>query len=140
MINTKKLNLGTFVYQSENVDGVEVQSYLGIPYAKAAHFGMPTVIDEYKNDPVNSGIGLRFPQNYVPTILYLFLKNPMMRKEILTQGDKTDENAFVLNIWTSSTEGKNPYSFLSMAAVLHTVRERHRFTTENILHQKGLSL
>lgn len=108
MIYTKKLDLGTFVYQSENIHGVEVQSYLGIPYAKAERFGMPTVIDEYKNNPVNSGIGLRFPQNYVPTILNLFLKNPMMRKEILTQGDKTDENAFVLNIWTNSTEGKKP--------------------------------
>ena len=38
MNNTKQLNLGTFVYQSENVDGVEVQSFLGIPYAKAERF------------------------------------------------------------------------------------------------------
>ncbi len=105
---TKQLDLGTFVYQSENVDGVEVQSFIGIPYAKAERFGIPTVIDEYKNEPVNSGIGIRFPQNYVPPVLNLFLKNPMMRKEILTQSDKTDENAFVLNIWTSSTEGEKP--------------------------------
>ncbi|HHU96403.1 MAG TPA: carboxylesterase family protein [Petrimonas sp.] len=108
MNNTKQLNLGTFVYQSENVDGVEVQSFLGIPYAKAERFGMPIMIDTYKKTPVNSGIGMRFPQNYVPPVLNLFLKNPMMRKEILTQGDKTDENAFVLNIWTNSTEGKKP--------------------------------
>lgn len=45
MINTKKLDLGTFVYKSENIHGVEVQSFLGIPYAKAERFGMPTVIE-----------------------------------------------------------------------------------------------
>lgn len=57
MIYTKKLDLGTFVYQSENVDGVEVQSYLGIPYAKAECFGMPTVIelDSFYKKRKNSG-------------------------------------------------------------------------------------
>ena len=32
----------------------------------------------------------------------------MMRKEILTNKDKTDENAHVLNIWTNGTSDKKP--------------------------------
>ena len=37
-----------------------------------------------------------------------FLKMPMMRPEILTNTDKTSDDAFVLNIWTSGTEEKKP--------------------------------
>ena len=36
-----RLNLGTFVYEDEKVNNVEILSFLGIPYAKAERFGMP---------------------------------------------------------------------------------------------------
>ena len=108
MKQLKQLELGTFICDNEYIDGIPVQSFLGVPYAKAERFGMPEIIDTYKNSPVNSGIGLRFPQNDVPPLLNLFLKNPMMRKEILTNKDKTDENAFILNIWTSGFMEKKP--------------------------------
>lgn len=107
----KKLELsdfGQFICENEIVNGIAVRSFLGIPYAKAERFGMPKMLSGYKDKPVNSGIGLRFPQNDVPPIMNLFLKNPMLRKELLTNKDKTDENAFVLNIWTSDTDGKKP--------------------------------
>ncbi|NMD37370.1 MAG: carboxylesterase family protein, partial [Christensenellaceae bacterium] len=100
--------LGTFVYQNEKVNGTNVKSYLGIPYARAGRFSMPQMIDKYQTQVVNSGIGMCFPQNKVPPLINIFLKNPMMRKEILTENDKTDENAFVLNIWTSDTLHKKP--------------------------------
>lgn len=100
--------LGEFICESENINGVDIQSFLGIPYGKSERFGMPEMIEIYQRSPVNFGTGMRFPQNDVPPILNLFLKNPMMRKEILTNKDKTDENAFVLNIWTSGTENKKP--------------------------------
>ncbi|HHT25444.1 MAG TPA: carboxylesterase family protein [Clostridiaceae bacterium] len=105
---TQQLNLGTFIYENEKVNDIDVQSFLGIPYATAERFGMPTMIESYKDDPVNSGIGMCFPQNKVPPLINAFLKNPMMRKEILTDKDKTSENAFVLNIWTNNTRGKKP--------------------------------
>lgn len=47
----------------------------------------------------------------------------MMRKEILTESDKTDENAFVLNIWTSDMQGKTGAGFHSRRR-LH-LRFRH---------------
>jgi len=105
---TKELELGTFIYENEKVNGINVQSFLGIPYASAERFGMPKMISIYKNQPINSGVGMRFPQNKVPPLINFFLKNPMMRKEILTENDKTDDNAFVLNVWTSDTDGKKP--------------------------------
>ena len=86
---TQQLNLGTFIYENEKVNDIDVQSFLGIPYATAERFGMPTMIESYKDDPVNSGIGMCFPQNKVPPLINAFLKNPMMRKEILTDKDKT---------------------------------------------------
>lgn len=100
-----RLNLGTFVYENEKVNDIDVLSFLGIPYAKAERFGMPQMIESYSGHPVNSGAGMCFPQNKVPPLINIFLKNPMMRKEILTAKDKTDENAFVLNIWTSVKPG-----------------------------------
>ena len=103
-----RLNSGTFVYEDEKVNNVEILSFLGIPYAKAERFGMPQMIESYDKQTVNSGEGMRFPQNKVPPLINIFLKNPMMRKEILTESDKTDENAFVLNIWTSGMQGKKP--------------------------------
>lgn len=105
---TKQLELGTFVYENEKINGANVQSFIGIPYASAERFGMPKMISIYKNQPVNSGVGMRFPQNKVPPLINFFLKNPMMRKEILTDSDKTDDNAFVLNVWTNDTDGKKP--------------------------------
>lgn len=108
MKETKQLNLGTFICENEKVNGTNVQAYLGIPYAKSERFGMPKMIESYQTQPVNFGVGMRFPQNKVPPLINLFLKNPMMRKEILTETDETSENAFVLNIWTSATEGKKP--------------------------------
>ena len=61
MKQLKQLELGTFICDNEYIDGIPVQSFLGVPYAKAERFGMPEIIDTYKNSPVNSGIGLRFP-------------------------------------------------------------------------------
>lgn len=100
--------LGQFLCEDEMVNGVAVQSFLGIPYARAELFGLPEPIFRYHDEPANAGRGLRFPQNDVPPILNRFLKNPMMRKELLTNKDKTDENAFVLNIWTSGTNDEKP--------------------------------
>ncbi len=108
MAQLKQLALGNFIYENESVDHRMIQSFLGIPYAKAERFGLPEMIDTYQNSPANSAVGLRFPQNDVPPLLNFFLKNPMMRKEILTAKDKTAENAFVLNIWTSGTDRKKP--------------------------------
>lgn len=101
-------NLDDFIYQKEKVNGIEVISVLGIPYATAKRFEKPEMIEVYDNKPINKGIGLRFPQNDVPPFINLFMKNPMMRKEILTNKDKTDENAHVLNIWTNGTSDKKP--------------------------------
>ena len=61
MKDTKEL--GTFVYKSENVNGVTVRSFLGIPYARAERFGMPEMIEADQDDVVNSGEGMCFPQN-----------------------------------------------------------------------------
>ena len=108
MSQLKQLELGSFICKDEYIDGIKIQSFLGIPYAKSERFGMPEMTDTYQKSPANYGIGLRFPQNDVPPFLNLFLKNPMMRKEILTDSDKTDENAFVLNIWTNDTPKKKP--------------------------------
>lgn len=108
MSDIKKLEIGTFICQNENVNGTSVQSFLGIPYAISKRFGMPKMIDSYQSEPANSGVGMRFPQNTIPPLINFFLKNPMMRKEILTKNDITDENAFVLNVWTSATEDKKP--------------------------------
>ncbi len=133
-----RLNSGTFVYEDEKVNNVEILSFLGIPYAKAERFGMPQMIESYDKQTVNSGEGMRFPQNKVPPLINIFLKNPMMRKEILTESDKTDENAFVLNIWTSDMQGKNRCWFSFTAAASLTVQARLLFITENILPQKAL--
>ena len=103
-----QIGLGTFVYEIENVAGINVQRFLGIPYAEAERFGMPQMLESYGEQVINSGEGMCFPQNKVPPLINIFLKNPMMRKEILTDTDKTDESAFVLNIWTSSIQGKKP--------------------------------
>ncbi|MGI6690800.1 MAG: carboxylesterase family protein [Christensenellales bacterium] len=108
MKEKKQLNSGAFICQNEKVNSANVQAYLGIPYAKADRFGMPKMIESYQTQPVNSGVGMRFPQNKVPPLINLFLKNPMMRKEILTETDETSEDAFVLNIWTSAAKGKKP--------------------------------
>ncbi|HHW94623.1 MAG TPA: carboxylesterase family protein [Mogibacterium sp.] len=105
---TKKLNLGEFIYEKETINGNDIYSFLGIPYAKAETFGMPKITDNYGDKIINSGLGMRFPQNDVPPFINFLMKNPMMRKEILTINDKTDENAFVLNIWTSDIETKKP--------------------------------
>lgn len=104
----KLKNIEDFIYQKENIGGTEVLTILGIPYAKAQPFGMPQMIETYENRPINRGIGLRFPQRDVPPLINRFLKNPMMRKEILTNGDKTDQDAFVLNIWTNTCPEKKP--------------------------------
>lgn len=88
MKNVKQLELGSFIFENETIDGIGIQSFLRIPYAKSERFGKPEMINEHQNSPVNSGTGVRFPQNDVPPLLNLFLKNPMMRKEILTNTDK----------------------------------------------------
>lgn len=104
----KELELGTFIYETENVQGTEIQRFLGIPYARAERFDKPQMLDVDRSNVINSGVGLRFPQNNVPPLLNFFLKNPMMRKELLTNQDRTDEHAFVLNIWTSGEKGRRP--------------------------------
>lgn len=50
-----RLNSGTFVYEDEKVNNVEILSFLGIPYAKAERFGMPQMIESYDKQTVNSG-------------------------------------------------------------------------------------
>jgi len=108
MKHTMNLESGVFTYGSENVDGINVLSFLGIPYAKAERFGMPEKIATHRKTPVNSGVGMRFPQKNTPQLTNLFLKNPMRRREVLANKDKMDENAFALNIWTVDSEGKKP--------------------------------
>ena len=100
--------IGEFTAQIDPTLGREIEVYLGIPYAKAEAFGMPEVVDSYSEKPANAGFGLRFPQQDVPPLINRFLKMPMMRPEILTNSDKTSEEAFVLNIWTDGTEVKKP--------------------------------
>ncbi len=107
-MNRINLKLGNFIYDTEIVKGSEIKSFLGIPYAESERFGMPRLINDYAQDPVNTGKGMRFPQSNVPVLLNFFMKNPMMRPEILTDTDVTSDNAFHLNIWTQSTEGKRP--------------------------------
>ncbi|MGI6739643.1 MAG: hypothetical protein ACOX54_09795 [Christensenellales bacterium] len=53
---TKELELGTFVYENEKVNGANVQSFLGIPYASAERFGMLKMISIYKKQLVKSGV------------------------------------------------------------------------------------
>ena len=74
MAQLKQLALGNFIYENESVDHRMIQSFLGIPYAKAERFGLPEMIDTYQNSPANSAVGLRFPQNDVPPLLNFFLK------------------------------------------------------------------
>lgn len=100
--------MNDLIYETEKINGQEVISFLSIPYAKAKRFEMPEIIKQYQSKPINAGIGMRFPQNDVPPFLNWFVKNPMMRKEILTTKDKTDENAFVLNVWTTKSTDKKP--------------------------------
>ena len=129
-----RLNSGTFVYEDEKVNNVEILSFLGIPYAKAERFGMPQMIESYDKQTVNSGEGMRFPQNRVPPLINVFLKNPMMRKEILTESDKTDENAFVLNIWTSGMREKPVLVFIHGGGFTYGSGTTP-FITENILQR-----
>lgn len=87
----------------------EVLEILGIPYATSdGRFTRSQLIEKYTKDPINCGYGVRFPQRDVPPLLNRFLKNPMMRPEILTNSDQMSEDAFVLNIWTESLTGKRP--------------------------------
>ncbi len=108
MSKTLATPIGEFSFQIENIHKKLIEAYLGIPYAHAAPFGLPEPVDNYSAKPANAGYGLRFPQRDVPPLMNRFLKMPMMRPEILTNGDKTSEDAFVLNIWTSGTETKKP--------------------------------
>ena len=110
MAANKKLMtpIGEFTAQMDLILGKEVEAYLGIPYAKAEAFGLPESVDSYTKKPANTGYGVRFPQRDVPPLMNHFMKMPMMRPEILTNADKTSEDAFVLNIWTSGTEEKKP--------------------------------
>lgn len=55
MSETQKLEIGTFISQNENVNGIPVKSFLGIPYAASKRFGMPKMIDDYNSEPVNAG-------------------------------------------------------------------------------------
>ena len=100
--------IGEFSSQIETILGRSIEAYLGIPYAKAEAFGLPEPADSYAEKPANTGYGLRFPQQDVPPLMNRFLKMPMMRPEILTNADRTSEDAFVLNIWTNGTKGKKP--------------------------------
>ncbi len=86
-----------------------VWEVLGIPYGTSAgRFTGTQMIDVYPKDPINLGYGVRFPQRDVPPLMNRFLKNPMMRPEILTNQDKTSEDAFVVNIWTTDFDKKKP--------------------------------
>ncbi len=86
-----------------------VLEVLGIPYGKAAgRFARAQMIDVYPKKTINLGYGVRFPQQDVPPLMNRFLKNPMMRPEILTNRDKTSEDAFVVNIWTTDFNQKKP--------------------------------
>ena len=99
---------GAFTAQIDHTLEKEIEAYLGIPYARAEAFELPELVDSYSEMPANGGLGLRFPQQDVPPLMNRFLKMPMMRPEILTNTDKTYEDAFVLNIWTHGTEVKKP--------------------------------
>ncbi|MBQ8162689.1 MAG: carboxylesterase/lipase family protein [Clostridia bacterium] len=99
---------GAFTAQIDHTLEKEIEAYLGIPYARAEAFELPELVDSYSEMPANGGLGLRFPQQDVPPLMNRFLKMPMMRPEILTNTDKTSEDAFVLNIWTDGTDGKKP--------------------------------
>ena len=41
MSQFKKTELGAFICKDEYIDGIKIQSFLGIPYAKSERFGMP---------------------------------------------------------------------------------------------------
>ena len=41
MSQLKQTELGTFICKDEYIDGIKIQSFLGIPYAKSERFGMP---------------------------------------------------------------------------------------------------
>ncbi len=91
------------------ISGQTVLEVLGIPYGTAAgRFARVQMIDDYPKDPINLGYGVRFPQRDVPPLINRFLKNPMMRPEILTGKDRTAEDAFVVNIWTTDFDQKKP--------------------------------
>ena len=108
MNKTLITSIGEFTSQIETIQGSFIEAYLGIPYAQAETFGLPEPVDSYSEKPANTGYGVRFPQQDVPPLMNRFLKMPMMRPEILTNKDRTSEDAFVLNIWTDGTEGKKP--------------------------------
>ena len=108
MNKTRTTPIGEFTAQIDPVLGKKIEAYLGIPYAKAAPFALPESLDSYSEKPANTGCGIRFPQRDVPPLMNRFLKMPMMRPEIMTNTDKTSDDAFVLNIWTSGTEEKKP--------------------------------
>ncbi|MBR0172620.1 MAG: carboxylesterase/lipase family protein [Lachnospiraceae bacterium] len=108
MSKTLSTPIGEFYAKTDRVSDQNIEAYLGIRYATAHPFGLPEPVDRYMEVPANTGYGLRFPQQDVPPLMNRFLKNPMMRPEILTNADKTAEDAFVLNIWTDGTEEKKP--------------------------------
>ena len=83
MSQLKQTELGAFICKDEYIDGIKIQSFLGIPYAKSERFGMPEMTDTYRESPANYGIGLRFPQNDVPLFLNLFLKKLRDRKSVV---------------------------------------------------------
>ena len=103
MSKTLSTPIGEFEAKIDQVFDKSIEAYLGIRYAKALPFGLPEPVDSYMEKPANAGCGLRFPQQDVPPLMNRFLKNPMMRPEILTNADKTADDAFVLNIWTDGT-------------------------------------
>ena len=41
MSQLKQTELDTFICKDEYIDGIKIQSFLGIPYAKSEQFGMP---------------------------------------------------------------------------------------------------
>ncbi len=102
IIRVKK-DIGEFVCIREKVKDKIINTYLSIPYAKAARFGYPVLITDYRGI-ANSTTTYCFPQKKVPPFVNTLFKCPLMRNEFLPKKDKQVENAFYLNIWTEHNE------------------------------------
>lgn len=99
--------LGEFLASTVSIQGKQVYKILSIPYAKGELFSPSTPIESYTGT-INSLQSKCFPQRKIPRFANVFLKHHMMRKEFATDTDEQTKDAFVLNVFTESTEGKRP--------------------------------
>lgn len=99
--------LGDLLVSTIEVKGKSVYKILSIPYAKGELFAPSRLIESYTGT-INSLQSKCFPQRKIPRFANVFLKHHMMRKEFSTDADEQTKDAFVLNVFTESLEGKRP--------------------------------